>query len=787
MRYLSDRVPGREDGGERADRGSAILTEQGVVSVAWRAGVFASSVGFSLALVLGLVAPAPAWANGGNTLYVNQDVPTGDGTSCASPGFATIQSAVNTANSGARIRICGSASHFRPGEVSSGDKSLTFVGDGPTETIIDGQSAPGGERGQIFTGGQDLTFESMTIMNGLDINDGGAIESRSGTLTVRNVHFVDNENIGFGEGGGAIRSGDLVVEDSIFEGNVSDRDTEAHGQGLMRGGAIYADGKATIRDSLFIDNEVPGQGGAGQGGAVWAQSVTIRGSVFEGNEVRYTPFGDQAPAADGGAVYAPANTVVVDSLFDGNYAQKRGGAIFSAGSVSFVRSNFTGNETGNSGEGGALFAGGGDVSVHASSITGGVASRGPAIDAGEHRVTITRSTLNGNSGPGAIYAGDISLTNSTLTGNVGGATLLAIRPDADLGGIEMLSSTFAGNALPGELGKITTDGTLAVGNSIIDETVDAELFACDAGSMDNLDGNVIANGAIGCEPLVGPPFGFCGAGDGEAAVCSTPATTVPSEAIGLGDLGDYGGPTETMRLATDSVAIDAGLDETCPPEDQRGVDRAGGCDSGAFQLTEWNLSVERTGSGGGAVTSTPAGIDCGTECVDGFTESIQVTLSAEPAAGSTFAGWSGACSGIGECVVTMDQVRSVRAEFTTLPNRERPTIRLAGKPTFRSIPVLVGCGGPSTCRLRVTGYVRGPGNTQGSPKLVTLVTVPAQTRRRVEVLKSNRTADPATRRKVQRKIREARVGIFDVTALDVTTGRQGRVAIKTKATGAEPV
>ena len=80
------------------------------------------------------------------------------------------------------------------------------------------------------------------------------------------------------------------------------------------------------------------------------------------------------------------------------------------------------------------------------------------------------------------------------------------------------------------------------------------------------------------------------------------------------------------------------------------------------------LTVTKAGSGGGAVTSSPSGIDCGTVCSADFAEGIVVTLSAAPGAGSTFDGWNGAaCSGTGTCVVTMSTARSVTASFSSLP------------------------------------------------------------------------------------------------------------------------
>ncbi len=40
-----------------------------------------------------------------------------------------------------------------------------------------------------------------------------------------------------------------------------------------------------------------------------------------------------------------------------------------------------------------------------------------------------------------------------------------------------------------------------------------------------------------------------------------------------------------------------------------------------------------------------------------------MTLSAVPAVGSVFAGWSGACAGTGSCAVTLDAAKSVTATF----------------------------------------------------------------------------------------------------------------------------
>ncbi|MBI2468899.1 MAG: hypothetical protein HYV62_13990 [Candidatus Rokubacteria bacterium] len=87
-----------------------------------------------------------------------------------------------------------------------------------------------------------------------------------------------------------------------------------------------------------------------------------------------------------------------------------------------------------------------------------------------------------------------------------------------------------------------------------------------------------------------------------------------------------------------------------------------------------SLVVVRAGSGSGAVTSTPTGITCGTSCSATFVSGTAVTLTATPAAGSTFTGWSGGgCLGAGSCTVALVANTTVIATFNdTTP----PTVSL---------------------------------------------------------------------------------------------------------------
>jgi len=76
-----------------------------------------------------------------------------------------------------------------------------------------------------------------------------------------------------------------------------------------------------------------------------------------------------------------------------------------------------------------------------------------------------------------------------------------------------------------------------------------------------------------------------------------------------------------------------------------------------------SVTVAPAGSGSGAITSTPAGIDCGATCAEDFETRKTVTLHAEPAPGSTFTGWSGACTGTGPCQVRLTAAADVSATF----------------------------------------------------------------------------------------------------------------------------
>ena len=105
------------------------------------------------------------------------------------------------------------------------------------------------------------------------------------------------------------------------------------------------------------------------------------------------------------------------------------------------------------------------------------------------------------------------------------------------------------------------------------------------------------------------------------------------------------------------------------------------------------LDVTNAGNGGGTVTSTPSGINCGPTCSASFDDGTQVTLSSVADANSSFAGWSGAgCPVTGDCVLTMDQARSVTATFTKNTYQLDVSKAGTGGGTITSTPSGINCG-----------------------------------------------------------------------------------------------
>jgi hypothetical protein len=87
--------------------------------------------------------------------------------------------------------------------------------------------------------------------------------------------------------------------------------------------------------------------------------------------------------------------------------------------------------------------------------------------------------------------------------------------------------------------------------------------------------------------------------------------------------------------------------------------------------SQHTLTVNKGGTYKGVVTSSPEGIDCGSDCEEVYYAGTLITLVATPDTGSLFDGWSGGnCSGNGQCILTINEDTIVTATFNAEVKKE---------------------------------------------------------------------------------------------------------------------
>ena len=169
-------------------------------------------------------------------------------------------------------------------------------------------------------------------------------------------------------------------------------------------------------------------------------------------------------------------------------------------------------------------------------------------------------------------------------------------------------------------------------------------------------------------PAMGATFtGWSGGGCAGTGTCTvTLATATTATATFTGACIDDCTAAATTCTSTSSQATCGNFDaDPCTewsPATACGVNQV--CAGSACVATAV-VAVVKAGTGAGTVTSSPAGIACGSDCSEAFIAGTSVQLMATPAAGSTFAAWSGGgCAGGGACVVTASSATTVTATFT---------------------------------------------------------------------------------------------------------------------------
>ena len=176
-------------------------------------------------------------------------------------------------------------------------------------------------------------------------------------------------------------------------------------------------------------------------------------------------------------------------------------------------------------------------------------------------LTVTNSTFAGNSaggnyGGGAIVnGGTLTVTNSTFSGNSAGP---------------------AGGALYNWFAATLTNCTLSENGGAISNAQICSMFGCGAFASVTLTNTVIAESAgVTCRQDFGGGPSFTDGGHNLQWPGTSCGETIQSldPKLDPNGLKDNGGPTQTIALAPDSPAIDAGDPDVCANPPVNGVDQ----------------------------------------------------------------------------------------------------------------------------------------------------------------------------------------------------------------------
>jgi hypothetical protein len=508
--------------------------------------------------------------------------------------------------------------------------TMTIRGNGHTLTPA------GGRRHFTINASGRLILDNVTLAGGSISSNGGALYVQpGGVVTIQNGSVLRNNRTtgtypAGGFGGAIFNNGGIVIIK-----NSTLRDNRAHhaGGAILNQNSGADPGILTVKDYSTLSGNSADHGGAIYNGAIdigadGETDVLVMSSALIGNRAN-NGFGG---AITNASEVANSRMDVFNSTFSGNWASQ-GGAI-SVGTPAPTQ---------------------GPVRISNNTFSGNGSPYGNAIHNDNGQVTMRNNIIaNGGGcylafGTSFIAASD----NLAVGGSCGGTGFTQVSGAAlRLGALQMNGGTTQTVALlPGSVAIDAVTGSCVDYNGVtltVDQRGKPRPVGgrCDAGAFEYNPHQLTVN-VTGTGSVTSNPAGVsCGADcdetlDGMVTLTAAPAT---ENTVAWGGCNTASGNTCTVDLSGTNRTVTA-----------------------LFTPNPYTLSVSKDGLGTGTVTSDVPGIDCGAVCATDYSYGTAVTLTAAPAAGTIFTGWSGpdgtACGMTTTCAVTVDQARAVTASF----------------------------------------------------------------------------------------------------------------------------
>jgi len=368
----------------------------------------------------------------------------------------------------------------------------------------------GASGGAISNESGELNVRTTIMMSNTSTRAGGAIEAVAGATLIRNCEMLNNET-GPGPGnGGAFHltgAGDVVVRDSLIEGNIAARE----GGGLWNSGV----GKMSVRDCEILGNVANGTAADDGGGGLFndgGQRLVRHCSIRENDAT--------TGAGSGGGVFNNAGHVELrNCTVELNMSNRAGGGIEAREGTTMIEDsvlnfNMTGPSPGN---GGALhLTGAGAVWVSGSQIMANLATAegGGLWNANAGTMIVDDCTLRDNvatgddpdQGGGGLFndGGVMEVVSTTLIENIAnGASGSGGGVMNNLGVLSLEDCIFvqnnasrAGGGIEANVGETMLDGVVLLLNVAGDSPGNGGgLHLTGAGDVDIFGGLVVLNAA----------------------------------------------------------------------------------------------------------------------------------------------------------------------------------------------------------------------------------------------------------------------------------------------------